>query len=340
MINNNNHYIVSVFPELMISLTEKRKFFKRPEKRHEIIGNRKKIEVEKDGIVNALFEMKDDEALILREPLYDTAKYETRNRFLKRGPELRLNKRITRRDAITQRLRPRELRREAFSQLEGELHSGCCHVSYRNAHLRYHLDDCISGTELFAFCEPREPIEVEEVREYRETEDVINKGAVYTIDIPSRSSSTVYPITLRSFPIPIDKTQYAVWMNLTAQHNCKDRQNSFSFKYAIEEVLCAHIIAAYLAAAKKLHYSLKASEKPYIKNEEGDPDILIPFALPSQEAVRIRRNMDHVWVKLPEEKGRPMNRAYREAGFFEGFRNGGPDFFYARKKLKDMFSKK
>ncbi len=213
-------------------------------------------------------------------------------------------------------------------------------MSYRNAHLRYHLDDCISGTELFAFCESKEPIEVEEVGEYRETKDVINKGAVYTIDIPSRSSSTIYPITLKSFPVPIHKTQYAIWMNLTAQHNCKDRQNSFSFKYAIEEVLCAHIIAAYLAAAKKLYYGLKTNGESYIKNKEGYPDILIPFALPSQEAVRIRRNMDHVWVKLLGEKGRSMNRADREVSFFRGFRNGGPDFFYARKKLKDMFSKK
>jgi hypothetical protein len=281
--------------------------------------------------------MGEDDALVLVEPLYDTKKYETGNRFLKRGPELRLNRRITRGDAINQRLRPRELRQEEFSQLQGESHSGCCYVSYRNSHMRFHLDDCVSGAELFAFFEQRIPIEVEEVREYRETRDVINKGAVYTVDVPSRSSSTVYPITLRSFPIPIDESQHAVWMNFTASHNCKDSQNSFSFRYATEEVLDAHVIAAYLAAARTLHHSLRNSGHFYLRNDDGEPDILIPFALPSREAARIRKNMNHVWVKLPGEKGRPMNRGYREAAFFKGFRRGGPNFFYAKDKLRDMF---
>lgn len=313
----------------------KSRFFYRPKKLSEILGDREILKPDRENLLDTILNLQPNQAVSIDYPIipfgysYEEGEFKDSQNFLKRGPQVNLYEPKSATEAIQKRLGPTRLRIEAFDSLDSNKQYSA--YSWRGRRTgqkrRVHLVDCLEGAKLFAFTEHSKSLANKiTMRDYQHARGVREQGGVFTFEVPSRTTDSKYTVRLHSVPLPANKNEYAIWFDIAAVHSCEDLINRFSFRYGSkEENFCGHIIAAYLHLSKRMH------------REKGRV-MLQPFALPTELAVDLyKKSQNRVVIKDNRSKRRrPLNNAGIEILLWELVaKKQNKATFFARRKIQD-----
>src|SRR3989344_6496399 len=137
---------------------ERTKYFQFPHRVQDILGGRKVMKTENEGLACKIDKLAADEALVITGPIVpggygDYPLFEDPLNFMKRGRMVSLYEPSSLREAVHDRLGPTRLRIDSFDSLNPENeYCGYSWTGIRHGQKRVvHLDDIMLGLQLFSF---------------------------------------------------------------------------------------------------------------------------------------------------------------------------------------------
>ncbi len=326
------------------------KFFDKPERVGEIVGNRRLMPHTDETLVEVIDSLKPGQAVVIdyqiipdTDPISGIPYWKEEDqrlksmRFLKRGPQTDVMKWRSLDEAMEAADKPYADRQRRFAGLNGTPMSGYGWWGARlRQHKKVHLTDCIEGARIFAYSELNKHDEDRTItmREYSDDQKR-QMGGDFLLEVPSADEDIKHDVALVSVPLTRDRTKYARVKDLHSAQSCKATTKRVSKRYAgREHYWCKHAIAAYLHVAKS-------------EFEKGNPNPLdmSPFALPTQRTVDFYNKLTHrvmMQEKYLDEEGkertkkRPLNKAEREIMLWRLVSKYGPkETLFARGKLQE-----
>ncbi|HLC55424.1 MAG TPA: hypothetical protein VJJ75_02730 [Candidatus Nanoarchaeia archaeon] len=321
---------------------ERTKYFQFPHRVQDILGGRKVMKTENEGLACKIDKLAADEALVITGPIVpggygNYPLFEDPLNFMKRGRMVLLRTPSSLEQAIEEKMGPTRLRIEKFDYLDSQsIRCGYSWNGIRSQQKRIaHLDDVMTGMMLFSFCEhaAQEKDQIT-LRAYDSHYRAFSMGGAFLFNVPSMSREDIsYMVRLSGVPIMPGGRSYAAWFDLQSAHACEKKANTMTFRYNVDpEVFCQHDVAAFMKLAK------------HVKDAEKRP-VLLPFPIPTESTVwywRKLREQVMVEEKTYDEKGkmhrekRPLNFADREVLLWQyvGLKKHKATF-YARNRVQD-----
>lgn len=266
-----------------------------------------------ENLVYNVLELKPREAVIIKRDLYEVNRWESAEKFMKHGTEIKIKRYTSLDEALEERKTPVQLRKEVFDKVSRKAFCSYSIKPFIGSDLRkrrFFLHDCVEGARIYGYSN-REikgcpNIKIEKV--YDCANRVAKEGAEIQVSVPSRTNgASSYKIGFMSVPIIDNNYKWGIANNLLTNHSCKEKYYYIKFPFinssesAREFRFCAHEIAGYLKIIE------------YFWNDKKNiiPWQMSQIAIPSQLTANYYMNaLNNCLIQTSKDKKlRRLNRA-------------------------------
>ncbi len=240
--------------------------------------------------------------------------YDSDRKFMKHGPEVKLKRVYTIKDAVEQLKTPVQLREEAFNSISDPFFCGYSFmpIGRDKRKRKVALIECLEGARIFAYMNKNsDKSEKSIIKPYSDAQRVRKDGAEVFARIPSRDKrQKTIDLKLTSVPIIDSPEKYAIALNIGSDHSCPSKRFNIRYKYIDDKEssgvvnMCAHEIATYLALI----------QQEWNENKNIIPLQMCQFAIPTQFTVDYYLKLNNnVLVDDPKISGKDKLRKPRRA---------------------------
>ncbi len=313
----------------------KEKFFKKP-RADEIKKDKKAIETD-SNLLDYVEKLQNDEEHFLRIKK-DLNPFRKPKKFIRHGPELKIEMPHTIRDHVKKGKIPVQYRNETMKNIEDPYYVCYSYQPLKTREKiprRISLVNCVDAAKIYSYSYPNR---IKIIECFSDSKRVNKDGAQVMMSVPSRQSKERnYIFKLISVPVIDDKNKYAVAYSLNTEgHNCKDKlitNISFNLPYFKKDSLflsfCDHEIAAYFYLMDTLH-----------NNGNDIPLEMSLFAIPSNRLLDVNKTLENkVVIEREDDNGKLKDYALTESDkelfFWALVKKYGPSKIAYRTKSKD-----
>jgi len=320
------------------------KFFERPNTVRDMIGGRILLPSTPNTLVDVVDGMKPGKAILVEydivpevDPEHDVPYCSAEGpdlrgeRFLKRGPQIDMDRHYTLDSAVQSATAPHQERSRKFNELSRDaILSGYGWWGIRERkHRKVHLTDCIEGAKIFAYSMQNQHDDSRKIttREYNSgnrNADLRHMGGDYILEVSSTTEDgEKHDVLFSSVPLARGLEKFARVYDLDAEQSSKAVTKRVTKRYTSRELSFGkHAVAAYIELAR-------------LEHEKGNniPIQMCPFALPTQKTIDFyNRLQNHVMVKdtyvdeagKESTKKRSLNKAEKEILLWQFVAKHGP----------------
>ncbi len=285
----------------------KKQFFREATKAE--IKRKNLVDLEKLSNINLINE---NEYVIFNE--YVPKGFESARKFMKHGPEVKLKRFYTLKQALDYGKTPVQLREESFNEITSVAFCGYTFlpIGKDKRKRKLSLVECLEGARIFAYA--HQSTTNIKVKAYEDAKRVRIDGAEVVISLPSRTKGKgKMQFKFISVPITDSPEKYGIALNIGSDHSCPSKRFNIRYRFSDDKEgsgifnLCAHEYAGYL----------KLIEQQWNEKKNIIPLQMSQFAIPTQETVdyylKLENNLLIRDKNLEsEDKLRKPNRADKE----------------------------